>query len=113
MNWLAVLWWGIVLAGLVPTTWFLLRFRPKWPIRSPSLIINGVVLAVWITYLRSALVVAVSGWVPSFRSGASTAISLILGALVDGLVILMLVTFLRYRRQWQNERTNGQEETDG
>lgn len=101
----AVLWWVIVAAGIVPTTWFLVRFRPRWPIRRPSLIINGLVGVLWLGYLRSALVVAASGWSPKFQGVAGTAISLTLGAGIDVLLILMLVTFLRYRRQWQNERS--------
>lgn len=106
MNVLAFVWWVIVLAGLIPTSWFLLRFRPRWPIRSPSLIINGVVLAAWIGYVRSAWTVAASGWVPTFRAGViGTTVNLGLGAVVDGIVILMLIKFLEYRKQWESERS--------
>ena len=111
MNVLAVLWWVLALGGLIPTTVFLWRFRPRWPIRQPSLIINGFALLAWLSYLRSVLVVASRGWVPEFPDVVSTSISLGVGALADGLLILLLISFLRYRKRWQAERNeNGRED---
>jgi hypothetical protein len=100
-----VLWWAVIVGGLVPTSWFLWRFRPAWPIRSPSLIVNGLVAVAWLMYLRSALVMATHGGVPAYDSWVDTALSLGLGGLVDILLGLLLVTFLRYRRQWHEERS--------
>lgn len=92
--------------GLIPTSWFLWRFRPAWPIRRPSLIINGLVLVAWLTYVRSATIVITRGGAPAYRGVFDAVISLAFGALVDGLLILMLVTFLRYRSKWHAERGN-------
>ncbi|MEU8274900.1 hypothetical protein ACFYOK_29350 [Microbispora bryophytorum] len=99
----AVAWWAILLGGLVPTTWFLVRFRPAWPIRRPSLIVNGLVGVIWLVYLRSALLLATNGWTPKYIGVVDTVIMVVLGAAADGLLILLLDTFLDYRKE-RNER---------
>jgi hypothetical protein len=102
-----VAWWLVVAGGLIPTSWFLYRFRPAWPIREPSLIVNGMVFLAWINYLRPALVVAASGGVPRFPSAAGAVISIVIGAAADYLLIRLLVAFLRYRKQWQARQGKG------
>ncbi|MEU8196327.1 hypothetical protein AB0C10_21325 [Microbispora amethystogenes] len=95
----AVIWWAILAGGLVPTTWFLIRFRPAWPIRRPSLIVNGLVGVIWLIYLRSALLLALGGGRPRYTGPVDTAIVIVLGLAADLLLVLMLATFLDYRRE--------------
>lgn len=103
----AVVWWALVLGGLVPATLFLVRFHPRWPLRRPSLIVSGLVLVVWLMYVRSAAAVAAGGWVPRYRDGLGLVIELAVIGVADWLLILMLSTFLRYRRQWRKQRHGG------
>ncbi|MGI5162603.1 hypothetical protein [Microbispora sp. CA-102843] len=98
MTLIAVTWWAILAGGLIPTSWFLVRFRPAWPIRRPSLIVNGLVSVIWLVYLRSALLLATNGWTPKYTGTVDTVIIVGLGAAADWLLILLLATFLDYRK---------------
>ncbi|MEV8638079.1 hypothetical protein AB0395_41150 [Streptosporangium sp. NPDC051023] len=101
----ATVWWVLQLGGLIPSTWFLMRFRPQWPIRRPSLIVNGLVLVAWLAYVKAVIVVLLRGGTPTFVAAPDTIASLFLAAVGDTLLALMLATFLKYRRDWQ-ERLN-------
>lgn len=96
----AVIWWVLQLGGLIPASLFLIKFRPAWPIRQPSLIVNGVVFVAWLAYAKSIVVVALQGGVRDFRGVPDMVASLALTALGDVLLALMLAAFLRYRRDW-------------
>ncbi|MEU8279805.1 hypothetical protein ACFYOK_04600 [Microbispora bryophytorum] len=99
MTLTTVTWWAIIAGGLIPTSWFLVRFRPAWPLRRPSLIVNGLVGVIWLVYLRSALLLATNGGTPKYTSPIDMGISVVLGVAADGLLILLLSEFLRYRKQ--------------
>lgn len=104
MSLWTVVWWALMAGGLIPTTWFLVRFRPRWPLRSPSLVVNGLVLIAWIFYMRSAAVIVANGGTPTFRGPADIAIRLGSMVLVDPLLIGLLALFLKYRRRWLDNR---------
>ncbi|MEV7804977.1 hypothetical protein AB0O28_18710 [Microbispora sp. NPDC088329] len=104
MTLITVTWWAILAGGLVPTTWFLVRFRPAWPIRRPSLIVNGLVGVIWLAYLRSALLLATNGWTPKYTGAINTVIMVVLGVAADWLLILLLATFLDYRKERRERR---------
>lgn len=105
-----VIWWVLQLGGLIPATLFLIRFRPAWPIRQPSLIVNGIVGVAWLAYARSVVVVALQGGVRSFRGVPDLVASLALTAVGDVLLVLMLAAFLKYRRKWHDQLKDPQEE---
>lgn len=108
-----VLWWVALLGGLIPTSWFLWRFRPAWPIRRPSLVINGLVFVAWLGYVRSLVTVIVAaGWVPTFKGVGDAVVRLGLGGIIDTVLIMLLIAFLKYRQEWlhQLDRTNGGEQ---
>ncbi len=107
MSVAAILWWILIAAGLIPTSWFLWRFRPAWPIRTPSLIINGLVGVAWLTYIRSVFVIVAQGGEPTYRGTLDAVFSLGIGALVDAVLILLLIAFLKYRKRWQMEQEKG------
>lgn len=96
-----VLLWGSLVAGLIPMTMFLSAFRPSWPIKSPAYLISGLVLAIWIGYVRIGAVLAIRGWVPRMDGWADTIASIGPLIVIDGVVIGLLVAFLRYRTAWR------------
>lgn len=96
-----VLLWTALVAGLVPMTWFLTQFRPSWPIRSPAYLISGLVLAIWLGYVRVGVVLAIRGWVPRMDSWVDATASVVPLLVIDAMVIGLLVSFLRYRSAWR------------
>lgn len=95
--------WGALAGGLVPMTWFLLRFRPAWPIQSPAYLISGLVLALWIAYGRIAAVLAVRGGVPRVDGVLDAALSIGPLFMIDAIVVGLLVAFRRFRAAWLQE----------
>ncbi|MFI6510148.1 hypothetical protein ACIBCT_21290 [Streptosporangium sp. NPDC050855] len=97
-----VLLWTSLVAGLIPMTWFLAQFRPSWPIRSPAYLISGLMLAIWIAYVRVGVVLAIRGWIPRMDSWVDATASIVPLMVVDAMVIGLLVSFLRYRTAWRS-----------
>lgn len=95
-----ILVWVSLVAGIVPMTWFLAKFRPSWPVRSPAYLISGLVLAIWIGYVRVGAVLAIRGWVPRMDGFADAAASIGPLLLIDAIVIGLLISFLRFRTAW-------------
>jgi uncharacterized membrane protein YkvI len=101
MTWATtVLVWASLLAGIVPMSLFMAKFRPSWPIRSPAYLISGLVLAIWIGYVRIGAVLAIRGWVPRMDGLADAAASIVPLLVIDAMVIGLLVSFLRFRTAW-------------
>lgn len=101
MTWVtSVLVWVSLVAGVVPMSLFLAKFRPSWPIKSPAYLISGLVLAVWIGYVRIGAVLAIRGWVPRMDGLADAAASIVPLLVIDAMVIGLLVSFLRFRAAW-------------
>lgn len=103
MNAVTVLLWGSLAAGIVPMTWFLARFRPSWPIKSPAYLISGLVLAILIAYLRVGVVIAIRGWVPRMYGFWDAFFSITPLLIVDVMVIALLINFRRFRAAWLSE----------
>jgi hypothetical protein len=97
----AVLLWAALMAGIVPMSWFLVQFRPSWPIKSPAYLINGLMLAIWIAYIRVAVVLAIRGWMPRMDGWADALASIVPLVVVDAMVIGLLASFMRYRNAWR------------
>lgn len=101
---LIVSWWVVLLAGLIPSGWFLLRYWPSQWRAAPALIIRGLVGVVFLAYLRPVVSLAVVGWVPVFRGGWFLITwSYVLGTATDLILIMLLRLFLRYRRAYAAE----------
>lgn len=105
-----IIWWALQLGGLIPATAFLIKFRPAWPIRQPSLIVNGVVFVAWLAYARSCVVVGLQGGMRDFHGPPDLVASLALTVLGDVLLIMLLAAFMRYRRDWHDQRDTTEEE---
>ncbi|MFD9949810.1 hypothetical protein ACFWYW_55925 [Nonomuraea sp. NPDC059023] len=113
MTWVnTILLWGGLLGGIVPMSWFLIKFRPAWPIRSPAYLISGLVLAIWIAYVRVAAVLAIRGWVPRMDGIADAAASILPLILVDAMVIALLVKFSRFKAAYLDAMDKNKEASD-
>lgn len=93
--------WGCLLAGFAPTSLFLVQFRPSWPIKSPAYLISGLMLAIWLGYVRIGAVLAIRGWVPRMDGWADALASILPLVAIDAMVVGLLVSFLRYRSAWR------------
>lgn len=97
----ALLLWAALIAGIVPMSWFLVQFRPSWPIKSPAYLINGLMLAIWLGYVRVGAVLAIRGWMPRVDGWADALASIVPLLVIDAMVIGLLVSFLRYKAAWR------------
>lgn len=100
-----VAWWALTLGGWIPATWFLVRFRPRWPIRPASLVILGFVGFAWVLGSRSLISVAIHDWTVTFTGTADMLNRLGTTVVADALLIGTLALFLRIRRDWPDDRT--------
>lgn len=100
---LAITWWVVLLAGLIPAAYLLFTYRPARWRKTPALIIRGLAAVVCLSYLRPAVLLATSGWVPTFRSGFQIGWSYVMCAATDVIVLLLLRLLLRYRKAYARQ----------
>lgn len=100
----AVTWWLLLLAGLVPAGWFLVRYRPSHWRDAPAVIMRGSVGVAFLAYLRPVVALAFTGGIPVFRGGLVQGVwgyTVLIGT--DLLLLYLLRVFLRYRRAFAAE----------
>jgi hypothetical protein len=98
--------WVSIVAGFIPMSWFLTQFRPSWPIKSPAYLISGLMLAIWLGYVRIGAVLAIRGWVPRVDGWLDALVSIVPLLVIDAMVIGLLVSFLRYKAAWRAAMDN-------
>jgi hypothetical protein len=97
-------WWVVLLAGLVPSGWVLARYRPARWREAPAILIRGLLVVTFLAYLRPLVSLVLAGGVPDWRgSGWQAAWSYGLLIATDLLLLLLLRTFVRYRRAYRAE----------
>lgn len=100
----AVTWWIVLLAGLMPSAWFLIRFRPAQWREAPAVIMRGLVAVAFLAYLRPVVSLILAGGTPVFRGGDFQVVwAYALLIATDGLLLYLLRVFLRYRRAYTEE----------
>lgn len=107
-----VLLWIALGAGIVPTAWFVLQFRPSWPITEAkwaALIIWALPASVLLGYLRIAVVLALRGGVARPLSWVDATVSILPLVVIDAAVIPLLLLARKYRARWMARRREEEE----
>lgn len=92
------IWWAVVIVGLLASGTFLTIHRPSNWFRTRAFNATGWVIIIFCLYLRSAIIVLVTGTTPTYRTFWEITFSLVFGTAIDILLIVRVVSFLRYVR---------------
>lgn len=97
-DWYRLGLWAVIVGGLVPAGYFLATYRPRRRFAPAQLDAAGWVQVVVLLYLLGAYNAATGQReVPARPEGA---FSLLVGAAIDGLLLLRAVVWWRVRRSW-------------
>lgn len=86
----------LLLAGLVPALAFLAQHRPRQWRRAAAWDASGLIIVVTLWYLRSIVLILLRWPGPLQNDLPDAIVSLVLLAIIDGLLILRLASFRAY-----------------
>jgi hypothetical protein len=95
---LLIVWWVIILTGLIASGLFLVLHRPRNWFRPASLNATGWVIIIFLLYARSVVGLVTKGDTLLSQTWTQNAWGMIIGIAIDVLLVFRVYTFLRFQK---------------